>query len=398
MEILKKIDILMTKCEKVNRFLFSFTLFIILLRRYIVFNLEQTPIFTKSAVILFYLSVILLILQFLIIREHNITEITIFLVSCVLYVFTKEGAILVLILLSISIKNIDDEYVVKNYLIMNAIFLIIVVLIGNYLPDMIKISEVHYRLKDGIYIERNCFGLHNPNLAFLFSIGIYAAYIFLRFDKYNLTDRIILLLGTFFIYKVTLSRTGFITMLAGLVFVEIVTRIDLKKYRSVAFLIKSLPIILWGGSVAIGVLFSKNEFMNVLLASRPKYWNMYLIQEGNFLNLFGNSYSLEMKLQNPLDNSYVYLTVMLGILSVVFFMILLYKGLDILIKQNASKYVAVVVMLLVYTFAENILFEAGFNFTIILLIKCIILDNALKNKVKFRRRKDASVANNAYIK
>ena len=77
-------------------------------------------------------------------------------------------------------------------------------------------------------------------------------------------------------------------------------------------------------------------------------------------------------------------------------MFLLYKGLDILIKKNENKYIAVIVMFLVYSFAENILFEAGFNFSIVFLIKYIILDDTLKNK--FRRRKDASVANNAYIK
>lgn len=79
-------------------------------------------------------------------------------------------------------------------------------------------------------------------------------------------------------------------------------------------------------------------------------------------------------------------------------MFLLYKGLDIFIKKNENKYIAVIVMFLVYSFAENILFEAGFNFGIVFLIKYIILDDTLKNKVKFRRRKDASVANNAYVK
>ena len=174
--------------------------------------------------------------------------------------------------------------------------------------------------------------------------------------------------------------------------------IDLKRYTKISFLVKISPILLLVGSVAIGVLFSKSELLNSVLASRPRYWNIYLTQEGNFLSLFGNVYSAEIKQANPLDNSYVYLTVMLGLVSVVFFMFLLYKGLDIFIKKNENKYIAVIVMFLVYSFAENILFEAGFNFGIVFLIKYIILDDTLKNKVKFRRRKDASVANNAYVK
>ena len=382
--------------SSLSKILFSITLTIILLRRYMVFNLEPTAFIERSSSLLFYGSIGLLVIQFLMIKKHNITELAIFLTSCVLYVFTREGAILVLILLAISVRDIDDEYVVKNYLIINAIFIIAFILIGNFLPDLIKISDTHYRFKDGIYIVRNCFGLHNPNLVFFYSIGVYAAYIFLRFDKYNMLDRAILLLVTLFIYIVTMSRTGLMTMIAALLLVDILKYLDLKKNTKISFLVKISPILIWAGSVAIGLLFSKNELFNSVLASRPKFWNIYLTQEGNFLSLFGNVYSAEIKQANPLDNSYVYLTVMLGLVSVVFFMFLLYKGLDILIKKNENKYIAVIAMFLVYSFAENILFEAGFNFGIVFLIKYIILDDTLKNK--FRRRKDASVANNAYIK
>ena len=382
--------------SSLSKILFSITLTIILLRRYMVFNLEPTAFIERSSSLLFYGSIGLLVIQFLMIKKHNITELAIFLTSCVLYVFTREGAILVLILLAISVRDIDDEYVVKNYLIINAIFIIAFILIGNFLPDLIKISDTHYRFKDGIYIVRNCFGLHNPNLVFFYSIGVYAAYIFLRFDKYNMLDRAILLLVTLFIYKVTMSRTGLMTMIAALLLVDILKYLDLKKNTKISFLVKISPILIWAGSVAIGLLFSKNELFNSVLASRPKFWNIYLTQEGNFLSLFGNVYSAEIKQANPLDNSYVYLTVMLGLVSVVFFMFLLYKGLDILIKKNENKYIAVIAMFLVYSFAENILFEAGFNFGIVFLIKYIVLDDTLKNK--FRRRKDASVANNAYIK
>lgn len=389
-------NILEKRSENTSKVLFSLTLFIILLRRYMVFNLEPTSFIDKSSSILFYGSIGLLLIQFLLIKKHNITELAIFLTSCALYVFTKEGAILVLILLAISIKDIDDRYVVKNYLIMNAMFIIAFVLIGNFLPDLIKISDLHYRLKDGIYVARNCFGLHNPNLIFFYTIGIYAAYIFLRFDEYNMMDRAILLLVTLFIYKITLSRTGLLTMIAALVLVEILKCIDLKKHTKISFLVKISPILLLIGSVAIGMLFSKNELLNKVLASRPRYWNIYLNQEGNFLSLFGNSYSSIIKQANPLDNSYVYLTVMLGLVSVVFFMVLLYKGLDILIKKDQKKYITVITMFLVYSFAENILFEAGFNFTIVFLIKYIILDNTLQNK--FRREKNASIVDNAYSK
>ncbi len=56
-------------------------------------------------------------------------------------------------------------------------------------------------------------------------------------------------------------------------------------------------------------------------------------------------------------------------------MYLLNKGLDILIKNDNKKYIAMIMMFLVYALAENILLEAAYNFTILLLIKQIIIDD-----------------------
>ena len=66
---------------------------------------------------------------------------------------------------------------------------------------------------------------------------------------------------------------------------------------------------------------------------------------------------------------------MLGIVSLIFFMYLLYKGLDIFIKKEQKKYIIIVFMFLIYSLAENILLEAGYNFTIILLIKHVMNNN-----------------------
>lgn len=381
---------------KLNKILYTITLILILIRKYVISIFWEGLVPNNFLKMLFYASIVLLFIQFLIRKKHNVSEILFFLISGILYILTKEGSILVIILLSISILDIEDKYVVKNYLILTCIFMIFSIILGIFTPEVIQTSNMHYRLVGSEYIPRQTFGFGNPNAAFFFILPIYAAYIFLRFDKYNIVDRLILLGVTLFIYKVTLSRTGLLTMIAGLIFVDLLKYIDLKKYTKLSFLIKIMPIILLLSSVIIGTLFSKNLLLNSVLASRPKYWNMYLTQEGNFLSLFGNSYSMEMKEVNPLDNSYVYLTVMLGIVSVVFFMYLLYKGLDLLIQKNENKYIAIIAMFLIYSFAENILFEAGFNFTIVFLIKYIIIDNSLKNK--FRREKNVSIINNANIK
>ncbi|MEG1311644.1 MAG: polysaccharide polymerase, partial [Romboutsia sp.] len=148
-----------------------------------------------------------------------------------------------------------------------------------------------------------------------------------------------------------------------------------KKYPISIKFIKLMPIICTGASLLIGTVLSNVHFLNKVLASRPLHWKSYLIEEGSIFTLFGNKFSSEMKMAHPLDSSYVYIVAILGLVSLVFFMYLLYKGLGIFIKNNDRKYIAIVMMFLVYSLAENILLEAGYNFTIVLLIKHIINDN-----------------------
>ena len=75
----------MRENSNLSRAFFSITMVVILLRRYMIFNLEPTAFIEKSSSLLFYASIGLLMIQFLLIRKHNITELAIFLTACVLY-------------------------------------------------------------------------------------------------------------------------------------------------------------------------------------------------------------------------------------------------------------------------------------------------------------------------
>lgn len=360
------------KSNVINKYLYTFTLFIILLRKYTISMLREDIVPNQFLSILFYGSIGLLFLQFIIRKKHNITELLILGTACLLYVFTREGSILVLILLAISVRDIDDKYVVKSYMLLTAIFIIGSILMGNLLTDIAQVPEVHYRIVNGEYVPRETFGFANPNSVFLLILPIYAAYIYLRFDKYDLFDRLILIGTTLYIYQKTMSRTGFLTIAGALILVEVLKFIDFKKYPISATIIKVIPMVFVLISILIGTVFSNVGFLNKLLASRPLHWKAYLVESGRIFTLFGNKYSSEMKMAHPLDSSYIYIVAVLGLVSLVFFMYLLYKGLDIFIKRNDKKYIAIVMMFLVYSLAENILLEAGYNFTIVLLIKHVM--------------------------
>ena len=152
-------------------------------------------------------------------------------------------------------------------------------------------------------------------------------------------------------------------------------------------LAKISPILISVISVITGYFFYNNSMVNRLLASRPKYWNVYLAQEGNFLSIFGNHYDSTIKSLNPLDSSYIYIICVLGLLTWVLFMYLLYKGIGGFIEDDKKSYLTVIVIFLIYSFAENLLLEAGLSFAVVLLIKDVIMRDKREIDIyKFIRR------------
>ena len=69
-------------------------------------------------------------------------------------------------------------------------------------------------------------------------------------------------------------------------------------------------------------------------------------------------------------------------------MYILYKGIESFIKKDKKKYLVVLAMFLMYSFAENLLLEASFSFGIVLLIKEFIsIDNREINLYKWKNRR-----------
>lgn len=391
MEKIKNIEIDSNKLSKV---LYTITLILILLRKYTISMFRDGLVPNIILTILFYSSILLLFIQFIIRKKHNIIEIVLFLISSFLYILTKDGSILVIILMSIAILDIEDKYVVKSYLISTCIFITLSIILGTFATDLTQTINMHYRLVGSEYVPRQTFGFGNPNTTFLFILPIYASYIYLRFDEYNIYDRLCLLITTFFIYSKTMSRTGMMTIIAVLIIVEILKFIDLKKHKVIANIFRMAPILLLALSILIGTSFASNNALNSVLSSRPRHWNAYLIKSGNLLTLFGNSYDSNMKIVHPLDSSYIYILATLGIVSTLLMMYILYNGIDLFIKSDEKKYLAIVIIFIICGFAENIMFEVGYNFTIILLGKYVILkDQNYYSKLEILKIMPKSILN-----
>ena len=68
-------------------------------------------------------------------------------------------------------------------------------------------------------------------------------------------------------------------------------------------------------------------------------------------------------------------------------MYLLYTGIGGFIEDDKKSYLTVIVIFLIYSFAENLLLEAGLSFAVVLLIKDVIMRDKREIDIyKFIRR------------
>lgn len=372
------------KLEKFNKLIFSIALFSIILRKYIIYFLNREIPIGGTLSYLLYIPIVLLGIQFLINKNRYKRGISFLLISLIVFLMTKDGSILVLMLMALSIEDINDKYIVKSYLNIHIIFMIVFMIFMQIMPDLAQTSEVHYRTVDGIRTARGTFGAGNPNFIFLILLPVYTAYIYLRFEKYKLLDRLIILSSLYIVYVNTYSRTGLLAIVAGLIFVEIIRFIKLKGNNLLTVLVSSSASILAIISVAVALLLNNSILANKLLSSRPIHWNVYLQQEGRVFNFFGNNYPSYIRKLHPVDNSYIYILSILGMVTLILLLILLYKGLKKYIEMDNKKNIVIVLIFIIFSFGENVLIDVALNFSLILLIKhAISYDNEKVNTYEY---------------
>ena len=95
------------------------------------------------------------------------------------------------------------------------------------------------------------------------------------------------------------------------------------------------------------------------------------------MSIFGSSKSSSMFYTYPLDNSYVYLLSLYGILVTIFFVLITNFSLNKFIEQKDYKFVIIATMFFLYGFGEDILFSTSLNFTLILMLKNIDLQDVI---------------------
>lgn len=371
------IDIIRNKNKNIIHFLLSALIFVLIAKSYFYFiyvvNLKSNIPTNLNFIFVWAFRIFLLSLILFI--RWNIYDILLFIIGLAISMFTGNSILLAFFVIGIYCRsnNISNSYLVKNYLLITAVFFLGMILLNAF--DIIPNGQLHYRGNT----PRNDFGFGNPNSPFLACLPLYAGYIYLRFDDYDNYDRALLIAVSLIIYFQTYSRTGLITIFAILLFIEFLKRINIGKNKFISYLIILVPTLITIFSFFTG-MFLNNDFFNKILSNRPEAWNVYIKN----IKLLGNSNYYTIRNTYPLDNSYLYSFVLYGILFTILligiYTYYLYKN----VINNNSKIIAICSIFLIYSFGENILLNINLNFTLILVLSSISLEKIhyyLKNRI-----------------
>lgn len=371
-QLIKKIE----KCK----FIFVLTLFIITFKYYVflVFNTNLKigiPKVWSLSTNFIYLSCIIGLLLYL---KSDIKDKLLIMIGVIITLLSKNENIMIFFILAIYAKNneISIKEIILYYTVINLTMFIGILTLYTF---GILGNGVYTHYRNGV--ARIDFGFGNPNVPFLCLLPILAGYIYLKFDKYSIIDRVIIVLIVIYIYRNTYSRTGLIATIATLIFIEILKLIGVKIIKSnkiIKFLLINIFSILTLISLFVAIYLNSWEY-NVLLSSRPEYWNYYLKE----ITFFGINKSTD--LIYPLDNTFIYLFKMFGILTGLLITYLITKSTKKIINEGNIMLYSLVAMYNIYGFGENVFFDKALCPIFIILVIYFLDDfekfiNLLKNR------------------
>lgn len=298
-----------------------------------------------------------------------------FLLITILTFFTRDFRPLSNLLIVFSLRTWSFKEIVRHFFWIALFIFTSIVFMGilDVIPNHVWFDGVRYR---------RFIGFANPNTAMQMALLIWVSYLYLSWDdlfkKKNLLKTIVMGIGfPIIVWYLTQSRMPLLALFSG-IFVLLIYHIKLpQRVKPVLkWLFALIPFSLFLLSVLIGIMFDSNQVLNSLLSKRPYLWGYMLNQTQYPVNLVGYHFNILENLHCSLeglctslilDNSYLYLLTVRGVLVFIIFLFLysylLYKE----TADNCGKNVFILMTLLVYGFGENIFISVGTNMLFLMI-------------------------------
>lgn len=296
--------------------------------------------------------------------KYSLNQIFLLMFFLMISLINKNLKLFFLILFVFEMKKIEISSVIKmikQYFTYGILLFIFIILMAKF-----EIIDPKYYIASSIKI-RNGLGFKNPNTAGVYYFILISHYYFFKWNYLKYYDYILILIGEFFLYNYTFSRTGLIVCVFQLMtIITLKNNIKIKNIKKYYFITPFLFYIL-----NIFITFFYTETLNKFMTGRPFTWKMNLLNQKNLLNVFFGSFG--EKIIFPLDNSLLNIQFYFGMFSVFIFLYLFCIGLKKMENEYSERSFIIFLSYLVYSLSESMLISPNFG-----IIQILIMSRALK--------------------
>lgn len=257
-------------------------------------------------------------------------------------------------------KNIKFESVVKVSLYTMIVCCSVFIIMSLFgLSSITSVSDVK-----GV---RFSFGLGHPNMASAYYCIITALLCYLRKDKIKIWNIIVLFILGIIVFYLTKCTTGIILSSFYLILV-LLLKLNILKNNFVKYSICIFLFLLIAFFSIAPIVYNDNlSYINSLLTGRISQSNYYINKYG--INLFGSNVFSDLNSKttdNILDNGYIRILVVNGLISYVF---IVYNYINILkkcLKNEKYNLFTLIAFFVVYMCVENVSTYIFMNVTFLL--------------------------------
>ena len=298
------------------------------------------------------------------------------LLAILLLLISHRPALPMSIIILISSKGINKKDFIKITFFTCLIAYVIVILFGiTGIFENVKITMDRLSTNGITQITRYSLGYYHPNVTYINYFIIITLYFLYKDNKIKNYMYIIILLISILLYKITLSRTGFICLLI-ILFFSFILKYEVPKKIKVIRYLKFLPFILGFGIIGLSFLYNGNitifSLFDKLFSGRLYYNNLFLTQMP--ITLLGVDMSILENAELFLDCGYVLLFLSHGIIIFSAFMYFTYKILNGVNYQNNILFY-IIITILIYCITEYFLTNILINYTLIYYNKFIFKEH-----------------------
>ncbi|MGU8962048.1 hypothetical protein ACV3V5_12755 [Clostridium perfringens] len=310
--------------------------------------------------------------------------IIILLISLCCIITLKSGKITVLMstIAILFAKNIDFDKLLKSVFSIRLITFFVVMLLS--MIGVLSNGNAFRISENGEIIKRYSLGFVHPNITYLNFFILVALYLYLKYENLTIKNYIFIFISAVALFKITDSRTGFITVILSIFISILFKNKNIFKNRLFRKVIMTIPLICGIISVIISFNYTKNNKLfytiNKMLTGRLELGKRFFDIYG--INLFGQKVVEGSNLNGSylrIDSGYISLIIVYGLLIFLIYLILQTKLLKIYIKNDKIKEIMLIILFSVYGLTEVYVYNVFINISL-LFLSDLLYKNSVNNK------------------